>query len=138
MNAPLFSTFTLFTEILVTLAVLYAFYSGYARNRFPSLLVGITLLYETLFNISYMVFRSATHGSIADDTAFEIGLAAFHGILSLVMFVGLFVFMIVAWRHYRKGINYFRAHRALTGTFIVLWLLVVLSGLLFYVITYFK
>ena len=138
MAAPLFSTITLLTEIVVTASVLYAFYSGYVRNRFPYALVALTLAYETLFNVSYMTLRVATHVEDGRDRPFEIALAAFHGTFSLLMFVGLIVFMAAAWRNYRKGVNYFRAHAKLTRTFIALWLVAIASGFAFYAVEYAK
>lgn len=134
---PIFSTVTVFTELLVTTGVLYAFRSGFVRGRFPARLVAGLLAYETLVNVVYMLTRTASHGSASGDSPFEIGLAIFHGTFSLVMFVGLIAFMAIAWRAYGRGVNYFRLHRRFTVTFIVLWLVSVLSGLAFYALEYF-
>jgi hypothetical protein len=137
---PLFSTFTLFTEILVTCAVLYAFYAAYKHNVFHKKLVFFTLAYETLFNISYMSFRALTHEQNVGPhhhTAFHIAVAAFHGIFSILMFVLLIIFFVVAWRKYNKGINFFKEHKIMTFAFIVLWMIAIFSGLFFYYIAYF-
>jgi len=138
MTAPLFSTVTLATEIVVTTSVLYTFWSAYTRGRFPYVLTGITLAYEILFNVSYMVLRTATHGPITQDAPAEIALAAFHGIFSLLMLVGLVVYMTLAWRAYRKGVNYFRVHRRFTAVFIAMWLVAIASGFAFYALEYLK
>ena len=139
MQAPFFSTFTLFTEIVITLLVLTIFYKGYFKNKFPKQLVIVALTYEILFNITYMV-NSALHHvqneAAIVDTPFETGLAIFHGTLSLIMFIGLVIFLVVSWRNFNKGINYFEKHKTLTIIFIVFWLLAVISGVLFYFVLY--
>ena len=136
---PLFSTFTLITELFVTATIFYVFYSGYKRNIFPAKAAFFALAYETLFNISYMVYRSvqesAEHEEEAEMTA-EIALAIFHGTLSLIMFISLIAFLVLAWRNYREGINYFKEHTTLTVTFLFLWSLSILSGITFYIIEY--
>lgn len=139
-SPPLFSTFTLFTEILITCSILYIFYKGYKHNVFHSKLVFFTLAYETLFNISYMSYRALTHEANVgphQHTAFHIAVAAFHGIFSILMFVLLIVFFVVAWRKYKKGINFFKEHKMLTYAFIVLWMIAIFSGLFFYYLAYF-
>jgi hypothetical protein len=136
-HIPWFSTFTLFTELLVTTSILYSLYSAYRRNYFPYALVAVTLAYEVLFNISYMASR-ALGGQNPSKLAGSavIGLAIFHGIFSLIMFLSLLVFMSIAWVKYRKGINYFQLHKNFTLTFVVLWLIAVASGFVFYYIAY--
>src|SRR4051812_27690607 len=113
---PWFSTFTLVTEALVTASVIYILYSGYYKNKFPGVLAGITLGYEALFNISYMAYRALTHEEASGhtDSPFHIGIAIFHGSFSLLMFVLLIVFMLFAWKSYKKGINFFQNHKKLT------------------------
>ena len=137
---PWFSTFTLFTEIIVTGAVLYVIYSGYAKNRFPSRIAAAALSYEILFNISYMASRLVTHEDSKQypDSPFHIALAIFHGSFSLLMFILLLVFMFFAWKGYRRGENFFRVRRKLTIIFIVSWMIAVLSGFLFYYEAYFS
>jgi hypothetical protein len=138
MTIPWFSTFTLFTEILVTSSILYSFYSAMHKNRFPYVLVFITLSYEVLFNISYMASRAVSGKNPSQlESPTVIGLAIFHGVFSLVMFVSLLVFMIMAWRKYKKGINFFSNHRTLTYSFVFFWLVAVFSGIFFYFLTYF-
>lgn len=136
-NVPWFSTFTLFTEILVTASVLYIFYQAKNKNIFHYKLVAVTLAYEILFNISYMFSRAGGHiKSSRFESGGEVALAAFHGIFSLLMFSGLLVFMALAWKNYKKGVNYFLAHKTLTGWFTGLWLLAVASGIAFYFVSY--
>lgn len=136
-HIPWFSTFTLFTELLVTLSVLYIFYSGYKNSRFPYLLTAATLTYEILFNISYMASRILSHANpsrLENNTVLV--LAAFHGIFSLLMFIALLIFMSLAWRNYKKGLNYFKNHSIITFSFIFLWLVAIGSGITFYLATY--
>lgn len=139
MEAPLFSTFTLLTELCVTATIVYVFYSGYKHNRFPAKPAFFAIAYETLFNISYMVYRSLEHSSEHKDESeagFEVLLAIFHGVLSLAMFISLIVFLLIAWKKYKAGINFFFAHKVLTGLFLFLWSLSILSGIGYYVIEY--
>lgn len=137
---PIFSTFTLITEIFVTVAVLFIFYQGYKHNKFFPKLVFFVLAYETLVNITYMSYRALTHTADVGPhhhTAFHIGVAIFHGVMAIIMFVALVVFFIIAWRKYKKGINYFKEHKIFTIIFVILWMTAVFSGLLFYYLAYF-
>lgn len=136
MNIPWLSTLTLFTELIVTACVLYAFYSGYKKNRFPTALIAGALIYETFVNVAYMVSRAAGGELQPGGPGWYIALAAFHGIFSLLMYLGVIAFMLLAWRNYRKGVNYFAAHPALTRWFIALWLIAILSGISFYFTSY--
>jgi heme A synthase len=139
METPWFSTFTLFTELLVTTSVFYIFYQNLKFDRFPGRLTAITLGYETLFNISYMTYRSLTHveheGHV--HTPLHIAVAAFHGIFSLSMFIALIVFMVLAWRAHKRGENFFRKHLVMSKVFLVLWAIAIVSGMLFYYLAYF-
>jgi hypothetical protein len=134
MNAPLLSNISLITEFFVTGVVFYIFYRGYKKNVFHTKLAIVTMLYELIFNISYMASRTshATSKSVGPVVL----LAVVHGILSLVMFVLLIIFLIVAWTRYRKGENFFHNHKILTFTFLFFWSISVLSGFGFYIFKY--
>lgn len=134
---PLYSTITLFTELLITAAILYIFYSGYKKNKFPYKIAFLALAYETLFNVSYMVIRILTHKEVRSKPDPDVWLAAFHGISSLIMFIALIIYVIIAWKNYKKGINYFLIHKKITFTFLFFWLLAIFSGILFYVFEYY-
>jgi len=139
-SPPLFSTFTLITEIFVTIGVFYMFYQGYRKNRFPTKVAFLTLFYEIFFNISYMTYRAFVHEVKIpkhEHTPFHLGLAIFHGTFSLVMFVALIALVLVAWRQYKKGENFFKKHAVLTFSFIVLWFIAITSGFFFYFVAYF-
>lgn len=135
-DAPLYSTFTLSTEIVITCIILYIFYSGYKKNKFPVKTTFFALTYETLFNVSYMATRATQHKQVLNKLDPYIWLGALHGITSLAMFILLIVFMIIAWRKYKKGINFFKEHRIITFTFIFFWLLAIISGISFYFFEY--
>jgi hypothetical protein len=132
--APLVSTITLFTEIIVLISILYTFYSSYFKNRFPRLLVAITLIYETIFNIGYMVYRTVAHSDVLTGNMRTF--AILHGILSLVMFILLIVLMSFAWQAYRKE-NFFRKNKCMTITFLVFWIVSVTSGIYVYFLAYY-
>lgn len=138
-NPPLFSTFTLFTEVVVTYVIVWLFYRGYFHNVFHTKIAMLTLLYETLFNISYMSYRALTHESNVGPhhhTPFHIGVAVFHGVFSITMFVLLIVFLTIAWKRYKKE-NFFKKHEFLTAIFLILWFIAIGSGILFYYLAYF-
>jgi hypothetical protein len=134
--APLYSTITLCAEVVISAVILYSIYSGYKNNRFPVILAGIALIYEIVFNISYMISRLGSHTN-SYEPFWGLILAIFHGSLSLVMFIALIIFFILAWLNYRRGINYFKKHNILTTLFVIFWLLAVFSGILFYYVEYF-
>lgn len=136
-GVPWFSIFTLLTETLVTAGVLYIFYTAYYTGIFPRILTAVVLSYEVLFNISYMVSRVSVQAqAAASDTPLEIALAIFHGTFSLVMFLLLLVYMTLAWRRYASGANFFLEHRTLTISFLVAWMIAILSGYAFFCISY--
>lgn len=136
MHAPLYSTVSLVAELFVTAAIVTSIVTAYRKNVFRRRLVALALSYEVLFNISYMVYRVLTHEPAKAESKLDVGLAIFHGTLSLAMFIALIVFMAVAWKRYAKGVNFFRAHRAMTGVFLFLWTLSVVSGIVFYFVEY--
>jgi cyanate permease len=136
MHVPWFSTFTLFTEVLVTAAVLYTFYSGYKKDKFPTLIISLALIYETIFNIAYMASRVSADKLAKHLSGFVVVLAALHGILSLLMFVALIVFMSLAWHQYEKKHNYFKKHKIIMWVFLFFWLVSVFSGAAFYLFMY--
>lgn len=137
MSSSLLSTITLISELFISAIIYYTLYSGYKHNKFPSKPAGFALLYEAVFNISYMVSRVPSHVNASHvESAFTIVLAATHGILSLIMFIALIVFFIFAWKGYKKGENFFQKHKILTLIFTLFWTISILSGILFYIDIY--
>lgn len=139
MHGPLLSTITLFTELIVSSAVYYTIFKGYKHNKFPTKIAFAALLYETVFNITYMFSRVPSHAKAAHATPlFLIILAVVHGVLSLIMFVALVLFFILAWKNYKKEKNYFLEHKKITFTFLFFWTFSIVSGILFYILEYGK
>jgi len=137
MTIPIYSTVALFTECIMLIVILYIFYNGYKYNRFNYKLVAIALSYEIIFNISYMLYRTVSAPeSKSVHSAIVIGFAILHGILSLVMFILLIVFLLLAWKNYKKKINYFKKHSVLSLIFIIFWLIAVISGIIIYAVYY--
>ncbi len=137
MHAPLYSTIALLAELLVSLAIFYTIYQGYKRNKLPEKVAIGALFYEILFDISYMVYRlSPTRDSGANKSLLT-GLGIFHGTLSLLMFVSLIVFFVLAIKNYRRNINYFLIHKRATFVFLVFWSLSVISGIVLYFVEYY-
>ena len=135
---PLYSTLTLFTEIIITVSILWVFYRGYYKNHFPFRFTAAVLAYEILFNISYMASRFLPHSARPQqvESPFHTMIAIFHGTFALLMFILLLIFMGFAWRGYRKGTNFFKVHTRLTVTFLVAWMIAIISGFVFYYAMY--
>ena len=137
MHAPLFSTITFFTELIISAIIYYTLYQGYKHNKFPTKLAFAALIYELLFNITYMARRVPSHVKASRvESPGLVALAAIHGILSLIMFVALIIFFIAAWRSYKKEKNYFKDHKKITYTVLFFWTVSIVSGILFYIIEY--
>jgi len=52
-----------------------------------------------------MVYRAASYKEVAGapERGFDIFLAIFHGVFSLIMFIALLAFMYAAWKSYKKA-----------------------------------
>ncbi len=135
MHAPLYSTITLFAELVISACVYYVIFQGYTKGVFKKWIAWGALSYEILFNMSYMAMRAGAHLNEHVDKL-ALGFAIVHGTLSLVMFISLVMFFILASRGYARGENYFLAHRTLTVLFTIFWTLSILSGVSFYLIEY--
>ena len=137
MNPPLLSTITLAAELFIFSAILYIFYKGYEGRVFPFSLAYFAIVYEVVFNIGYMIYRSVGLKS-ADNLSTNLKiLGAVHGILSLVVFVALVILMLLAIKNYKRGINYFREHSKLSFLVIGFWIISLASGFLLYFKAYF-
>lgn len=137
MHGPLYSTITLIAEVIISAIIYYTLYSGYLHSKFPRKLAFFALFYEAVFNITYMVSRVPAHTKAARvESPFVIALAAIHGILSLIMFIALIVFFLVAAKNYKREKNYFKEHKKLTFTFLFFWTFSIVSGVLFYFVEY--
>jgi len=129
MNIPAFSIFSAGSEVFVTIIVLYAVIGNLRGRPLRWKLLGVCLLFELCVNIMYMVHRAA-----AADTATELSntmkvVFAAHGMLSLLMFVGLMLLYLISVFDHKSGHRtWFQRHVNGTWSFIVLWLISVGSG----------
>ncbi len=133
-NPYYFSTFAAISELFVTTAVLTVIISNLRGHPLRWKLLWGTLAFELFINVSYMVSRTVV---IAQNDPAPLSswigvLGALHGILSLVMFVGLIILALLATRTLRRGEAFFQKHQALSLVFIVLWLISVGSGEVIY------
>ena len=130
---PLWSLVTLGTEVCVTIAVFSIIAYAYRTGRFMSIFAFAVLAYELVFNVSYMASREV-HAAARPEALnpYLTGLAIFHGVFSLLMFIALIAFFIAAWRTYRAGTNFFLVHKKLTITFVSAWSISILSGLVLF------
>lgn len=126
---PWFSAFSAITELFVTAAIFYVLWMAVYRDEFKAGILGVALAYEVIVNISYMTSRLFTHTDTSHHADWMVALLAGHGILSLVMFLGLVALGGVAYvKHRREGRNLFAERVGLTGVFVVLWTISILSG----------
>lgn len=133
---PWFSAFTAVTELFVTVAIFYVIYQAWANDEFHGKLLAGALAYEVLFNITYMTSRLFTHGHTGSHPDWLVGLLAGHGILSLVMFLGLVAMSVAAYRWDQRGENLFARYSVLTGVFVVLWTISIVSGEAIFLLEY--
>lgn len=136
MNIPLISSITLCTELLVTASVFFVIWKGYRTGAFLRWLAFPVLAYEVLFNITYMASREASGQGTTVYSPYDTAVAIVHGTFSLVMFIALLVFFIVAARAYARSENFFLKHKRLTLVFLIAWSISILSGVLFFVSLY--
>jgi hypothetical protein len=138
-NPFAFSTFAAISELIVTTLVLYVIIENLRGGPFRAGLLFGTLTFEVFVNVAYMINRSvvvATNNP--NPLAHWVGLlGAFHGVLSLVMLIGLIVISVMAYRASKQGASFFRERRGLTHAFLVLWLISVTSGEVLYFAVWF-
>ena len=137
MNPPLLSTITLAAELFIFSAILYVFYKGYEGRVFPFGLAYFAIAYEMVFNIGYMIYRSVglKGASTLSENLKKLGMI--HGILSLLVFIALIIFLALAIKNYKKGINYFQVHSGFTLVLLAFWTISLSSGILLYFKAYF-
>lgn len=128
---PAFSTFSAITELVVTVAVFWFFRQAMTRASYRWGVITVALVYETLFNITYMVSRLVTtdQGGAQEYPAWVIWFLGIHGTLSLVMFIGLIAYVVWARRSVKGGVrDPIGENPREAWTFLGLWSLSVLSG----------
>ena len=138
MNIPMFSIFSAVSEILVTIIVLYTVAGNLRGGPLRWRLLGACLLFEVCVNVVYMVHRAGQVDAGPELSAMLSTLMMIHGILSLVMLMGLILIYLISTFDFKAGHpTWFQRHRAATWAFIFLWLLSVGSGEAVFVWRYF-
>ncbi|HEY5597008.1 MAG TPA: hypothetical protein VIL47_07060 [Candidatus Bipolaricaulota bacterium] len=134
-NPFYFSTFSAISELVVTALVLFVIFDNARGNPLRWKLLFGTLTFEVLVNVAYMVNRSLVivENHPGPPTHWVTWLGAFHGIISLIMLIGLIVLAVLAYRSAKRGSAYFQQRPTLTGVFVALWLISVASGEVLYV-----
>lgn len=129
MEIPAFSIFSALSELVVTAIVLYVIIANLRGRPFAWRLLGGALVFEVCVNVVYMIKRAAAVDAYEELSRGLIVLFAVHGILSLVMLMGLILAYLVATFDQKAGRQtWFQQHPAMTWGFIGLWLLSVGSG----------
>nr|BAL53769.1 hypothetical protein HGMM_F08F07C28 [uncultured Acetothermia bacterium]BAL59467.1 hypothetical protein HGMM_OP4C103 [Candidatus Acetothermum autotrophicum] len=139
MNAiPVFSIFSAASELVVTALVLYVIISNMRGQVLRWKLLLAVLLFEVLVNVGYMIYRASHMAGETSEALSPLlrGLAGFHGALSLIMLLVLIQLSFLAYWQMQRGRQYFQEHRVISVLFIVVWLVSVLSGELFFALRY--
>jgi hypothetical protein len=139
MSVPAFSVFSAVSELFVTAGVLYVVWANWNRRLFRGLLFLGLALFEALVNVLYMANRaaSASTGSVPISTGMKIFFAA-HGMLSLLAYVAFVILGALAFQEQKAGRWFFREHRVLTATFLVIWMVSITSGEAIFILRYLR
>ena len=128
-SVPAFSIFSATSEIFVTIAVLYAVISNLRGRALPYKLLGAVLVFELVVNIMYMTGRAAEADKSTElSTSMKIMFAG-HGMLSLLMFIGLAILYMLAVKDIKEGqAAWFSRHPTGSWIFVFFWMVSVISG----------
>jgi arginine exporter protein ArgO len=133
-HIPAFSRFSAISELLVTAGVLFVVRRNWTRRLFPFGVFLSVALFEGLVNVMYMANRASEAASApghaaasALPTGMKIAFAA-HGLLSLLAYLVFVVLGTFAHQEQGKGRWFFREHPVLTWTFLVGWMISIVSG----------
>lgn len=140
MHIPAFSVFSAVSELFVTAGVLFVVWRNWTRRRFPFAVFLAVALFEGLVNVMYMAGRaseaSAAHAAApALPVAMRIGFAV-HGLLSLLAYLVFVVLGTLAHQEQERGRWFFRERPALTWSFLVAWMVSIVSGEVIFVLRY--
>lgn len=137
MEIPAFSIFSAISEIFVTIAVLYTVITNIKGRPLNWKLLGGVLAFELCVNIVYMAGRAAAADKGSELTTAMKLFYAGHGILSLLMFLGLAIVFLLSVVDLSAGRDtWFVRHRRLAWTFVFFWMVSVLSGEAIFVMQY--
>lgn len=131
-----FSTFSAVTELAVTAAVFTYLWHGWRHGVLRNALITAALTYEVLVNVAYMTLRMLRPPAAATYPGWVEAMLPWHGILSLLMLVGLIGLVVEARRYARRGENVLQRHPGATLGFAVLWTVSIVSGEVIYAATY--
>jgi hypothetical protein len=137
MHAPLQSNITLVAELFIAVVIFSIIYRAYFGNVFMKKLALFAIVYETIFNIGYMVLRSVTKAQYVFSPSMKV-VGALHGILSLVILIAVIILFVKASRADKRGENYFKMHPVVTILFSLGWIVSLLSGVWLYWAAYIK
>ena len=129
MNIPAFSIFSAVSEIAVTIIVLQTVINNLRGRPLQWKLLGACLVFEICVNVVYMIHRAAKLDAGPALTGMQQGMFAFHGILSLVMLMGLMLLYLTSTFAFKAGEpTWFQRHRGGTWAFVTMWLISVGTG----------
>ena len=137
MDAPALSTFSAISELFVTAAVFFIVFSNVKQRGFYALLAGVVIVFEFSVNMLYMIHRMNEQSDSGGDPTL-IALGATHGLLSLIVFILLVAFSVLAFNAHKRGRFFFREHMGITYGFVALWTISVLSGETLYYLNYLR
>ena len=136
MDAPFFSTFSAVSELFVTASVFYIIISNYKRNPFAWKFATAVIIFEFSVNMLYMIIRmQAVPGESGEGSPYALA-AAFHGSMSLLMFIVLVVYTFLATSAQKRGEFYFAERPKLTFGLLALWTISVTTGEGLYIFNY--
>jgi hypothetical protein len=136
MEAPLFSTFSAIAELFVTAAVIYIVVNNLQAKGFAWRLAAVVVIFEFSVNMLYMISRLRAEATSGEATGLMALFAAGHGLLSLIIFIALVVFVFQAHQAFKRGAFYFRDHPTLSYVFLFFWAVSVVTGEVLYVVRY--
>ena len=139
MSIPPFSLFSAVSELFVTAGVLWILRRNWTRRTFPLGAFLAVALFEALVNVLYMANRAAqaATGAHAVAPGMKVLFAA-HGLLSLIAYLVFVVLGVFAWQEQKAGRWFFRERPGLTWTFVVVWLVSIVSGEAIFVMRYLR
>ena len=129
MHIPAFSMFSALSELFVTAGVLYVIRRNWTRKPFPFALFLTVAIFEAAVNVFYMSTRASMSATGATTLAPAMRLAfAAHGMLSLFAYLVFVILGVLAYQDQKQGRFFFPEHAALTGSFLVVWAISIVSG----------
>ncbi len=137
MHIPPFSIFSAISELLVTAGVLYVILRNRSARRFSFPIFLTVVLFEGLVNVLYMSQRASQASSGAAPMAPGLRLFfALHGVVSLLAFIVFVILGVFAHQDQKRGVYFFRDRPGVTWTFLVVWIVSIVSGEAIFAVRY--